>query len=116
MSRIYVSGPVTGKPDGNRVEFSLAGRRLRYAGHEADIPTDFVRSEASHEEAMLVCLQRLTGLGWPRQDGKVPPHFDGLALLDGWEESAGSRLEKAVAEACGIECRPLADWLGEVDA
>lgn len=110
--RIYVSGPVTGVPGGNRVEFSLAGRRLKYAGHEVDLPTEFVRSGASHEEAMLVCLQRLTGLNFDFQYHRAEPYYDGVALLDGWEQSEGARLEKQVAEACGIECRPLADWPG----
>lgn len=108
--RLYVSGPVTGEPNGNRVDFLQAGQLLEYAGHEATAPHEFVPAEATHEQAMLLCINELTTVG--EAGGHFEPVYDGIALLPGWEQSEGAKLEKAVAEACGIECRPLADWLG----
>lgn len=110
MSRLYVSGPVTGMPDGNHAAFVAAGNALSDAGHLVTIPQMFVESEATHGQAMLLCVNELTAVG--DAGGHYEPVYDGVALLPGWEQSEGARLEKAVAEACGIECRPLADWLG----
>ena len=41
------------------------------------------------------------------------PAFDGVAMLDGWEQSRGARLERQVAEACGIPCKTVNEWLEE---
>lgn len=35
----------------------------------------------------------------------------GIAMLDGWEESKGARIEHDLAEELGIECRPWREWL-----
>ncbi|MCI9495986.1 MAG: DUF4406 domain-containing protein [Adlercreutzia mucosicola] len=109
MAYIYISGSVTGCENRNFDAFREAQRTLVDAGHVAIIPHQFVVPSATHEQAMRACINELT---W-RFGGFS---YDGVALLPGWEQSEGARLEKAVAEACGIECRPLADWLGESDA
>lgn len=114
MSRIYVSGPVTGKPDGNKDAFRAARKALKKAGYRADIPHDIVAPWDDRERAMTKCLRLITAPVAPSLPADCYPClYKGLALLPGWEQSEGARLEKAVAEACGIECRPLADWLGE---
>ena len=35
----------------------------------------------------------------------------GIAMLDGWEQSKGARIEHALASALGIECRPWRECL-----
>lgn len=110
MTRIYISGPVTGKPNGNYEAFREALIALVDAGCDATIPHGIVDPGSTHEEAMIVCLNELTDYEW-----SVAPlsSYDGLALLPGWEQSEGARLEKAVAEACGIEVKTVDEWLGE---
>jgi len=116
MSRLYISGPVTGIEHDNVTNFRRAQRLLDYAWYEAFVPHDIVEPNDNHRTAMLLCINELTGRTQKPGVRHPAPRYDGLALLEGWEASDGARLEKAVAEACGIECRPLADWLGESDA
>lgn len=110
--RLYVSGPVTGIDDENRAAFEEAHDRLTLVGgYDVSIPIESVRPEASHEEAMLLCIHHLTTTDWR---GRYPvPSYDGVALLDGWEQSRGARLERVVAEACGIPCKPVGEWIKE---
>lgn len=113
MPNLYISGPITGKPDGNLAAFEAAWAKLNGAGHYARIPHYVVPADASHEDAMLMCIGELTRSycsgGWERP----MPHYDGVALLEGWEQSEGARLERAVAEACGIPCKTVDEWLEE---
>lgn len=104
MARLYISGPVTGKPDNNVQAFVSAANRLLDADKThtriARIPHMVVDECDDWHAAMRKCIHELTS-----------GYYDGVALLPGWEQSEGAKLEKAVAEACGIECRPLEGWL-----
>lgn len=110
MTRLYLSGPVTGKPDGNYKKFLSAGRILSDAGYLVTIPQGIVDEDSSHDDAVIVCINELTSHAW--SDGPLPS-YDGVALLPGWEQSEGARLEKAVAEACGIPVKTVDEWIEE---
>lgn len=115
MTRLYISGPVTGIPNYNREAFEEARRKLWHEckGYIADIPHDFVGEGTPHYEAMALLLNRLTDRTYSYSKGKRANLYDGLALLPGWEQSEGAKLEKAVAEACGIPCKTVDEWLEE---
>ena len=98
--RLYVIGPVTGRPDRNRAEFEAARARLEADGHEVTTPLDIVPPDATHERAMRVSLC------WLLLTGRV----DGVATLRDWFRSPGARVEQVVAEECGIEERDWDDW------
>ncbi|MCI8469336.1 MAG: DUF4406 domain-containing protein [Eggerthellaceae bacterium] len=115
--RLYVIGRVSGIEHDNLPAFEEARAALNEVGHKADIPHDFVPPLADHERAMFLSIRRLT-LG--EADGNHPelplmanirPYYQGVAMLDDWEQSEGARVEKMVAEASGIECRPWRGWL-----
>lgn len=108
MTRLYISGPVTGKPNDNRKAFDEARDLLVSAGHYADIPHAFVPSGASWNKAMRISINKLTNPSPIRST-----FYEGVALLPGWEQSEGARLEKAVAEACGIPVKTVDEWLEE---
>ena len=110
MTRLYISGPVTGKPYDNRPTFIDASVALMESGYSADIPHDYIASDASLADAMLVSINRITRFDWWLGYKRL---YDGIALLPGWEQSDGARLEKAVAEACGIPCKTVDEWLEE---
>ena len=98
--KIYISGPVTGIPGGNLAAFLDAAAKLMGAGYKVIIPHLFVSGDASHEDAMRACIRRMCA--WD---------VAGVAQLDGWEDSDGARLEADIADECGIEARPLEEWL-----
>lgn len=113
MIRFYISGPVTSIKDDNRLAFSWAQNRLMDAGYEPFIPHEIVEPDDTHETAMLLCVNELTkrtqkpGIRYP------VPYYGGLALLPGWEQSEGAKLERAVAEACGITVKTVDEWIEE---
>lgn len=96
---LYVIGPVTGRIDLNRAAFELARMDLERAGYSVRIPHDFIPADATHERAMRMSLHNLLD------------NADGVALLDGWVESYGARVEFDAAMACGIECLRVDAWV-----
>lgn len=113
MTRLYISGPMTGIDADNYEAFDDAAFYLRGARYEATNPHDFVLPCMSHEVAMAARVHQFTSRVW-EADLEGPKNlYDGLALLPGWEQSDGARLEKAVAEACGIPCKTVDEWIEE---
>ena len=92
--RIYIAGPISGRPNRNAQAFADAAARCRVLGHAPLNPI-----EAAGE----------TPLAWGpalRLGFELLLSADALALLPGWEASRGATLEVAVATALGL---PLLD-------
>lgn len=106
MTRLYIIGPVTGIEDDNLQAFVDAANRILDADRThtsiARIPHMFVDEGDDWPTAMRKSVNEVTS-----------GYYDGLALLPGWEQSEGAKLEKAVAEACGIPCKTVDEWLEE---
>ncbi len=113
MARLYISGPVTGIEHDNVTNFRRARRLLADAGHEVFMPHDIVDTNDTHKTAMLLCIHQLTSKAWDADSAGPKNFYDGVALLPGWEQSEGAKLEKAVAEACGITVKTVDEWLEE---
>lgn len=83
--KVYISGPMTRLPNFNYPAFFTAARRLRELGHEplnpAEQPTKHWKSRADYM----------------RHDIKLLAQADAITLLDGWQESAGAKLEYEIA-------------------
>ena len=95
---IYVSGPITGREYDAEERFREACRMLGEASYAGIVnPYCSCPPGTPYREAM-------------RRDLRLLLDCDGVALLDGWEESRGCRVEAAVARAIGIPARPIADW------
>ena len=89
--KVYISGPVTGRPRRNEPAFRRAAEQIRAAGHEPFVPLDVVPEDVGDwHEAMRHCLSYL-------------PACDAVAMIDGWEGSEGARVELIVARACGLD-------------
>jgi hypothetical protein len=96
---LYVSGPMTGKPLLNFQAFNAAAEALRRAGYAVVNPVDLNPDPAAE---WLACM---------RNDIKALVHCDGIALLPGWTESRGARIEAQIAEALGMTLWGVDQWL-----
>lgn len=96
---LYLSGAMTGHPDGNRPAFAAAQKQLEAAGytvvnpHDLDHPPDVTWDAAMARDlaALKLC--------------------DGLARMDGSEHSRGSGIEAAQAERDGQRVAPVRNWI-----
>ena len=98
--RVYISGPMTGRPNHNKPAFYAAAALLAEAGH---IPVN----PAEITAAMI-------GAEWTdfmRADIKALCDCDAIALLPGWEMSQGAQLELHIAHRLGLAIGPLETYL-----
>ena len=95
--KIYLSGKITGDPDYAR-KFLEAANLLDEAGYEPLNPAAIVLEKEGWQSAMKQAVRlMLTG--------------DGAALLPGWEQSRGAKIEAALAKAIGMPAKPVEEWL-----
>lgn len=83
----YLSGPMTGLPDYNRPAFNKAAEFLRNQGYA-------VWNPAEEFDANYIYPRKI----YMRRDIEALLKCDSLVLLNGWENSAGARLELAIAQ------------------
>ena len=84
--RIYIAGPMTGLPEYNFPAFHAAAERLRQAGWEPVNPAENFdgRTDLPREDYL-------------RADVKLLIECDAVAMLSGWEDSRGAKLEYLLA-------------------
>jgi nucleoside 2-deoxyribosyltransferase len=90
--RIYIAGPMTGLPVFNFPAFHDAAARLRKAGWDVVNPAENFdgRTDLSREYYL-------------RTDVRLLTECDAIAMLRGWEESRGARLEHLLARELGLK-------------
>ena len=91
-NRIYIAGPMTGHADHNYPAFNTAAKWLRDAGWDVANPAENFggRTDLSREKYL-------------RADVALLVDCAAIALLPGWEESSGAKMEYLVARAFGME-------------
>lgn len=105
---LYVAGPMTGYPEWNFPAFEGATTALREAGyevvspHEIDLEEGFDPSSDGSGFDLRAALTR---------DVEEVLDADGVALLDGWEESPGATIEVLAASSQGAPARPVREFL-----
>lgn len=87
---IYLSGPMSGIPDHNRLAFRGAANLLRALGHTVLSPAEFPNDGKSWEECLRLDILFLL-------------QCDHIVLLSGWEGSRGANLELRIAQNLGME-------------
>jgi hypothetical protein len=92
MTVLYLSGPMTGKPEFNFPAFNAAAADLRARGFEVINPAELDAAD----DAPMAWEQYL------RRDIKRLVDADRIARLPGWEHSRGAKLELHIATALGM--------------
>lgn len=107
--KIYLAGPMRGKPEFNFPTFFKAAKMLRDEGHEVFSPAerdisvlgDFYKGNTSGDE------EKAAQQGFSLREALaadmkyIAEEADTIALLPGWESSSGARAEHALSVALG---------------
>lgn len=88
--RIYIAGPMSGRPDFNRPAFHETAANLRARGYEVENPA---------ENSPPSCG---SWHGWMRLGIAQIIKCDTMILLPGWETSRGANIERQLAIDLGI--------------
>lgn len=90
--RVYISGKISGQSaDEVEAKFAQAVAQIRAFGHEAVNPLDNgLGSEASWNEHLVADIALLLGC-------------DAIYLLKDWRNSRGARIERNIAQECGLQ-------------
>ena len=90
-NRIYIAGPMTGMAEHNFPAFHAAAERFRKAGWDVANPAENFRGRTD-----------LPRSAYLRADVALLAQCDAIALLPGWERSAGATLEAVLAAEIGL--------------
>ena len=101
---VYIAGPMAGRPGLNRAAFDAMEDELTRRGHCVYNPAKLVGSGMTRDQCLAYDLRALASIG---ADGMLAT--DAVVFLDGWSESEGAFMERAVAEALGIPCHSVAE-------
>lgn len=104
--KFYIAGPIKGKDNRNEDAFRVVERIINRAGHSCIVPLDIIpynhinkcpgNTSDAGESA-----RHMSGC-YMRADIQEMLACDAICLLDGWENSAGAKVEFLVAQACGL--------------
>lgn len=108
MTSLYVAGPMTGYDEWNFPAFAKAADELREHGYEVVSPHEIDLEEGFDPLSDGAGFDLRSAL---ERDVAEVLKADGLALLDGWEESSGATVEVLTAASKGAPSRPVREWL-----
>lgn len=115
MQRVYIMGPMSGRPNLNREAFSIANDKLLLHGYwpinPHHIESPFPRGEPFKQEQMYRQVMPM--------DVFALSTADAVIALPGWEMSRGSALEAHAADLMGIPIYTYDDdsteWKGTIE-
>ena len=103
MTTLYIAGPMSGLPEFNYPAFNAAADELRAVGYDVLNPVDAEKHNTTGQPQAWDWYMR--------HALRMVLDADGLALLPGWRNSRGARLEVRVADSLLMQRAPLQDWL-----
>lgn len=87
--KVYIAGPMTGRPDFNYPAFHAAAAALRATGWEVENPAENL-GQASYGDYLRAGVRQLIDC-------------TAIVMLPGWRESKGAQLEHSIALALGLQ-------------
>ncbi|HRR33984.1 MAG TPA: DUF4406 domain-containing protein [Kiritimatiellia bacterium] len=123
MKWVYLSGPITGMPDGNRVAFAEAEKIMMrvvdgvgsvLTPFDVVMPQDAAGGVINPADA-VVDVAEPTWADYMRECLCMLAKCDTIAMLDGWEKSRGARLELHVALKLGLRVVFVRDFVKGAD-
>lgn len=99
--KVYLSGPMSGFPESNFPAFHATAAALRAKGFDVVNPAeinDDQGPDVSDTEAWTAFYNQCL-----RADLREMMDCDAIALMDGWQRSAGANLELHVAHRVGMD-------------
>ena len=103
MTKLYISGPMTGLPDENYPAFNAAAELLRAGGFEVSNPAE------------KGTIPDWTWNDYMKWDLPELLECQGVALLDDWWKSRGANREVDTALSVEIKVKPVQHWLDGFD-
>lgn len=103
--RVYVCGPMAGKPNLNRAAFDKAAAAIRARGDEPVIPHDLAPYKHDGECGVVYGHKGdhpHDGGCYVRGDIAVMVMCDSVYRLKGWENSLGAGIETSIANLLAI--------------
>lgn len=101
MKRLYLCGPMSGRPDSNYPAFHRAAAALRAAGYQVTNPA---------ENGLGPDAPWITHM---RADIKAMMDCDAVALLIDWHTSRGALAEVSLALQLGLDARGFELWVAK---
>lgn len=92
---LYIAGPMTDIPDKNIPQFNMVEAELRAVGYEVLNPARHEQDGRTWKDYMRLSLRDLS-------------EAEGIATLEGWQDSKGASAEVSIAET--ILRIPVHDW------
>jgi hypothetical protein len=106
--RLYIAGPMSGKPNNNAAAFAAAAGRLRSEGHEVHSPVEFDWNSGVDHTRQATDTEYEDYLG---RDFEVIHECDAVVFLPGFEWSGGAGREGRLAIELG---KPLFLYIPEL--
>ena len=106
--KVYIAGPMTGLEDFNYPAFKKAAWQVGIAGHDPTNPhtlneaVNFDAFDYPTGDPAAAARDGFDIRAAARRDLLALTECDAIYLLPGWENSAGARAEKAVADWLGL--------------
>ena len=105
---VYIAGPMTGLPEFNFPAFDRAAELLAANGHSVINPAQLDRDVGFDPSSTEVSCEFLRDA--MRRDLSAICGAEAIAMLPGWERSAGARIEWTLAAHLGLEIMYLSEW------
>jgi hypothetical protein len=110
---LYISGPMTGYDQFNRPAFNAAREHLQAQGFSVIVPGD--DEEHTIRERLAWRVEQPKRAAYMFRDFLHVLTANGVAVLEGWQDSPGSKAEVLVAQEIGLPV-VWADTLEPVEA